>query len=204
MVRSLTVSDTARLAWHLGLPMLLGGVVAPNPRFTPYLVRRQTTARAFAFLERVRQEYGPRVWMWLPPAWTLLVLDADGIAKVLDSDANFADPPAKAIPLSRVTPHGVIVSRGDAWRHRRMLNDDALAFGQPLHPGSEEFLNIAEDEVERLLEHRPDGTRVAGLQRTCRSRGTAGHIRARAIRACPCDLRRARGVLQQLGDSTTC
>jgi Cytochrome P450 len=25
-----------------------------------------------------------------------------------------------------------------------------------LHPGSEEFLDIAEDEVERLLEHRPD------------------------------------------------
>jgi cytochrome P450 len=136
--------------------MLFGGVVAPSPRFTPYLVRWQTTAKTFAFLERIRREYGPRVWMWLPPAWTLLVLDPDGIAKAVDSDANFADPPAKTIPLSRVTPHGVIVSRGDAWRHRRMLNDDVLAFGQPLHPGSEEFLDIAQDEVERLLDRRPD------------------------------------------------
>jgi cytochrome P450 len=156
MVRALTASDAARLAWHLGVPLLLGGVVAPTPRFTPYLVRRQATARTFAFLQRIRLEYGPRFWIWLPPAWTLVVLDADGIAELLASDANFADPPAKTILLSGVTPQGVIVSHGDAWRHRRMLNDDVLAFGQPLHPGSEEFLDIVEDEVERLLEHCPD------------------------------------------------
>jgi cytochrome P450 len=154
MVRALTASDTARLAWRLGVPTVFGGAVAANPRFTPYLVRWQTTARTFAFLERIRQEYGPRVW--IPPAWTLIVLDPGGIAEVLNSDANFADPPAKTIPLSCVTPDGVIVSRGDAWQHRRMLNDDVLAFGQALHPGSTEFLEIVEDEVERLLEHRPD------------------------------------------------
>lgn len=156
MVHGLTASDTARLAWHLGLPALFGGVVARSPRFTPCLVRWQTTARTYAFLERIRRTYGPRAWTWLPPARTLLVLDRNGIAEVLDSDANFADPPVKTVPLSRVTPRGVIVSRGDVWRHRRALNDDALAFGRPLHPGSEEFLDIARDEVERLLQRCPD------------------------------------------------
>ena len=156
MVRALTASDTARLAWYLGVPAVLGGVVAPNPRFTPSLVRRQAVAATFAFFERIRREYGPRAWMWLPPARTLLVLDPDGIAEILDSDANFADPPAKAVFLSRVTPRGVIVSRGDAWRVRRMLNDDALAFGQALLPASDEFLEIAKVEIERLLGNRPD------------------------------------------------
>lgn len=147
-------SDLARLLWRVVAPMVLGGSVSPNPGFTPYLVRRQATAREWALLERIRERHGPRVWCWFPPAWTLLVLDADGIAEILRSDANFADPPAKTLLLSAFTPNGVIVSRGDAWLLRRALNDDVLAFGQLSHPGSQEFLDIVDGEVERLLNRR--------------------------------------------------
>jgi cytochrome P450 len=156
MAPTLSCLDNLRLQWHLTLPMALGGSVAPTPQFVPRLVRWHTAARTIRFLRRIRQRYGPRAWSLFPLAWTLIVLDREGIEEVLDSDANFADPFVKKRVLSRFTPDGVIISRGDEWSKRRALNEEALAFGRQLHPDSDEFIQVIKDEVQRLLAKRPD------------------------------------------------
>src|SRR5581483_10442868 len=148
MAPTLSVVDTLRFQWHVAGPTVLSGSVAPNPRFVPRLVRGHTAANTLRFLRNVRQAYGPRAWFWFPP-WTLLVLDREGIEEVLSSHDNFADPISKKVVLSRFTPGGVIVSRGGEWAERRRLNEDALAFGEPLHPAGDRFIQVVENEVER-------------------------------------------------------
>jgi cytochrome P450 len=150
--------DDAWLQWHVALPMLFGGSVAPNPWFVPCLVRSETAAKTFQFLRDVRKKYGPRAWSLFPVksglpflVSTLLVLDADGIEEVLDSHDNFADPTIKTLVLSRFTPNGVIISRGDEWSTRRAFNEKALGFGVQSHPDADEFLQIIKAEVHQLL-----------------------------------------------------
>ena len=115
MASTLTARDSVRLHRYVTLPTLLGGFVAPNPAFVPRLVRWQTTARAVHFLRGIRDKYGSRAWFLFPFAWTLLVLDGDGIEEVLASHDTVADPVAKRAFLRRFTPDGVIVSRDPEW-----------------------------------------------------------------------------------------
>ncbi len=155
MAPTLTARDSVRLHRYLSIPTLLGGFVAPTPAFVPRLVRRRKTARAVHFLRGIRDKYGSRAWFLFPFAWTLLVLDGDGIEEVLASHDTVADPWAKRRLLSRFTPDGVIVSRDPEWRTRRPFNDVALAFGQQAHPDGDTFVHVVKDEVLRLVERRP-------------------------------------------------
>ena len=154
MAPSLTSVDCLRLQRYVTLPGILGGSVAPNPRFWPYLVRKQSAATTIKFFLGLQKKYGRRAWSWFPFGRTLLVLDGDGINEVLSSSENFADPFIKKLQLSAFTPHGAIISRPLPWEGRRALNDEALAFGQLCHPDGELFAAIAHDEVEKMLEAR--------------------------------------------------
>jgi cytochrome P450 len=148
----LTYVDCLRLHWYVTLPGLFGGSVAPNRYFWPHLAGRHATVATYQFLRSVRRKYGPRVWSWFPITSTLLVLDRDGIDAVLKGDGTFADPSLKKRALSRFTPSGVIISRGQLWSTRRQLNDAALAFGHQQHPDADVLVSIVNDEVQRLLE----------------------------------------------------
>jgi len=154
MVPSLTSVDCLRLQRYVTLPGILGGSVAPNPRFWPYLVRKQSAATTIKFFLGLQKKYGRCAWSWFPFGRTLLVLDGAGIDEVLACHENFADPFIKKLQLSAFTPHGAIVSRPLVWEQRRALNDEALAFGQSDHPDGEQFVAIAHHEVERMLEER--------------------------------------------------
>lgn len=156
MAPSLTSLDCVRLQRYVTLPGILGGAVAPNPRFWPYLVRRQSAAAANRFFLGLRKKYGTRAWSWFPFGSTLLVLDSAGIETVLASPENFADPFIKRLQLSAFTPQGAIVSRPPVWEERRKLNDHALAFGHSRHPDVTPFFSIIDEEVERMLEARPE------------------------------------------------
>ena len=151
MAPRLTDLDTLRLQWHVTLPNLLGGSVAPTQRFWPWLVRHQATDASMEFLRGVRKKYGPRAWSWFPAGRTLLVLDRAGIEHVTASPDTFADPCIKRFLLSPFTPHGVIISRKALWDVRRQLNDHALAFGCPQHPDGNHFVRVVRYEVRRML-----------------------------------------------------
>jgi cytochrome P450 len=156
MAHSLTSFDSLRLQRYVTLPGILGGSVAPNPRFWPYLVRRQSAAATIKFFLGLQKKYGSRAWSWFPFRRTLVVLDGDGINEVLASPENFADPFIKKLQLSAFTPHGAIISRPVPWGGRRALNDKALAFGQLCHPDGELFAAIVHDEVEKMLKASPE------------------------------------------------
>lgn len=163
MTHRVTSIDYVRLQWHLALPMVLGGFVAPNRRHWSHLVRRQSTAATYRVLHSIRKKYGPRTWSQfpVPSKDTLLVLDGDGIKTVLQSTDNFADPGLKKFALSCFTPSGVIVSRNQPptlpalWSARRPINDHALTFSDSPHPDADVFASIIDDEVEQLLKDRP-------------------------------------------------
>jgi cytochrome P450 len=151
MAPSLTSVDCVRLQHYVTLPGILGGSVTPNPRFWPYLVRKQRAAATIKFFHSLRKKYGPAAWSWFPFRRTLLVLDGNGINEVLASPENFADPFIKKLQLSAFTPHGAIISRPLAWEGRRALNNEALAFGELCHPDGAAFVDIVHHEVEKML-----------------------------------------------------
>ena len=156
MAPSLTSVDCLRLQHYVTLPGILGGSVAPNPRFWPRLVRKQSAAKTIKFFLGLQKKYGRRAWSWFPFGRTLLVLDGAGINEVLTCHENFADPFIKKLQLSAFTPHGAIISRPLPWQGRRALNDEALAFGQSCHPDGELFAAIVHDEVKKMLEETPE------------------------------------------------
>ena len=136
------------------MPNLLGGIVAPNPRFWPWLVRCQIPVATNLFLRSVRNKYGPRAWSRFPLKSTLLVLDGDGIDRVLALKQNFAHPFVKRRPVSRFTPSGAVISRHPQWTNRRDLNTHVLAFGRTEHPDGNAFIKLVNEKVERLLDTR--------------------------------------------------
>lgn len=150
----LTTVDSVRLQRYVTLPMILGGSVSPNPRFWPHLVRHQATAGAIQFLRGIRKKYGPQAWSWFPAGPTLLVFDREAIDEVLQSPDLFADPSIKKFQLSTFTPYGAIISRPPAWRARRGLNNDVLAFGCPQHPDGNAFMTIVHEEVKQMIAAR--------------------------------------------------
>lgn len=158
MARSLTGVDTIRLLRRVVAPAALGGVVTPNRRRWPGLVRRNAIGRTHRHLQDVRRKYGPRVrWWFLTSTW--LVLDGDGIDNVLQAGKepppnNFADPFIKRRPPSCFAPASVIVSGGPEWQARRHYNEDVLALGKR-HPDAGSFLPIIDQEVEHLFAGEP-------------------------------------------------
>lgn len=150
--RAVSWWDLLRLQWYVMLPAALWGVVAPNRRLVPWLVRRNAAGGTMTFLATLRERYGcTHLWISFALQRTLLVLDAQSIDRLLRDDADSADPWLKKRALSRFTPCGVIVSSGTAWRERRAFNESVLALWRP-HPQRAAFADIARAEVDRLLD----------------------------------------------------
>lgn len=130
VVTKISLWDTLRLQWHVGVSTFLSGLLAPNPWFVPALIRLNAMLHTVRFLDQMRRKYrSEHLWSWFPFRRTLLVLNLETIDEVLRSDANAADPFLKRRPFSGFAPDALIVSRGDGWTDRRHFNEAALDFG---------------------------------------------------------------------------
>lgn len=142
--------DTVRLQFFLGILTALGGLVAPNRLFVPWLSRWDAARSTLGFLGELREKYrADHLWVWFPFGRTLLVLNRESMDALLASDKNAADPAIKKFPLSRFVPDALVISSGDEWLDRRPFNESALGFGK-LHGHGDAFAEIISREVDRL------------------------------------------------------
>lgn len=105
----------------------------------------------------LRKRYGSQyLYLRVLRRKTLLVLDQEGIQRVLDnSPAIYADPEPKRRGMSRFQPGAVTISRGETWADRRRFNTGVLSAGQGGHPFAAPFLQIVRDECDALCTTAP-------------------------------------------------
>jgi cytochrome P450 len=148
-IPSLSLSDN--LIYNLGyaVPMGLQGSFTRNRFWVGFWSRVHPDPAAVRFVGRLRRKYrADFLYLRLLATKSLLVLDRDGVRRVLDhSPTIYADGRPKREGMRVFQPNAVTISRGEDWRDRRRFNEAVLDSGRPVHRYASEILRIVRDEL---------------------------------------------------------
>ncbi len=146
-----TVSFTDSLFYNLAhvIPYYTQGIFTRNKFWVSFWDRIHPDPLAVRFGYYLREKYkSPYLFIYMLANKSLLVLDHDGIKRVLDhSPELYADAKLKRDGMSHFQPNAVTISRGEEWRNRRRFNEAVLNYGQGVHQYSDHFLDIIQREV---------------------------------------------------------
>ncbi|HEX4985342.1 MAG TPA: cytochrome P450 [Burkholderiales bacterium] len=157
--KKLGLWDSVRFLVTVVVPQLLRGSLAPSRFWLPILVRLNSGQWSAATINAFRRKYKcDRLWVHFVIQRTLLVLDGEGMAAVLNSDANQADPRLKAKSLRKLAPESVLISSGVNWRARRDFNEEVLDTPRRRHRHADAFIDVVFSEVDRLLDGCPEAS----------------------------------------------
>jgi cytochrome P450 len=150
-----TVSVADSLAFNLChiVPYYLRGIFTKNKFWISFWNKVHRDPLAVNFIRRLRQKYNSDYfYIYLLRNKSLVVLDLDGIERVLDnSPAPYAaDPDLKRRGMSHFQPNALTISRGAEWRERRQFNETVLASSQRVHPQADQFLRAIDQATELL------------------------------------------------------
>jgi cytochrome P450 len=150
-----TVSIADSVAFNLCqiVPYYLRGIFTKNEFWISFWNKVHPDPLAVNFIRRLRQKYkSDYFYIYLLKTKSLVVLDFDGIARVLDhSPAPYAaDPDLKHKGMSHFQPYALTISRGEEWKDRRQFNETVLASGERLHPLADQFLRAIDQATEVL------------------------------------------------------
>lgn len=150
-----TVSVADSLAFNLChiVPYYLRGIFTKNKFWISFWNKVHRDPLAVNFIRRLRQKYkSDYFYIYLLRNKSLVVLDLDGIERVLDnSPAPYAaDPDLKRRGMSHFQPNALTISRGAEWRERRQFNETVLASSQRAHPQADQFLRAIDQATELL------------------------------------------------------
>jgi len=150
--------DMLRVQWLVSIPTFLLGVVAAKRCLLWSRARPGAGWSAMQLLRELREKYHcDHLWLWFPLRRTLLALAPETFEAVLASDANAADPVLKKRALSRFVPDALVISSGSEWRNRRRFNEEALDSDNRLHRHSRAFMQVVQQETDRLPGPAYDG-----------------------------------------------
>jgi cytochrome P450 len=140
------------------LPQFLEGPFRKRPRVQSWLARHHPDPQGVRAVRRLRRKHGSDyVWVSLIGKPTLLVLDPEGVRRVLDASPDVYGPPElKTRGMSHFQPGAVTLSTRPEWRRRRDFNEEVLASGSRVHPRAATLLATVAEEVDGLLERRRD------------------------------------------------
>ena len=146
-----SVSGWENLVYNLcyAVPLGLQGTFTRNRFWVTFFARAHPDPAAVRFVGGLRKKYGTeRLWVRLLTTRSLLVLDPDGVGRVLDHSPDiYADGRPKREGMQVFQPNAVTISRGDDWRERRRFNEAVLNSGHPVHRYAEAILAIVRDEI---------------------------------------------------------
>jgi cytochrome P450 len=153
--RSLSLLDNLRFNLRFVLPYVTQGIFTRSRFWLGLWTRIHPDPLGVALLSDLRRKYGtPYLWVRLVATRSLLVLDLDGVRRILDRSPDvYAEPPAKRRGMAHFQPHALTISRGEAWQNRRAFNVAVLGGGR-LHPHADRFLEMIRREVD-VLRQRP-------------------------------------------------
>ncbi len=148
-IPSLSLRDN--LIFNLGylIPLGLQGSFTRNRKWVGLIARLHPDPAAVKLVARLRATYGSDyLYLQMLTTRTLLVLDPDGVRRVLDHSPDiYADGKPKRDGMRVFQPHAVTISRGEDWHDRRRFNEGVLGFGCPVHPNAESILGAIREEV---------------------------------------------------------
>jgi cytochrome P450 len=147
----LSPAETASVLRNVLTPLVAQGAIVRRPSITGWAERRQADRRTSAVLDELRERHdGAPLVVRLGPRRLVLLTEPDDVARVLDGSPEPFTPRnrEKRGALRHFQPEGVLVSRTQERRHRRPLNERALARGQAVHPAGEAVV----EQVERMVD----------------------------------------------------
>jgi len=139
------------------LPYYLQGIFFRNRFWTAVWTHVHPDPMAVKFGSYLRRKYkSTYCYIYMLTTKSLLVLDHDGIKRVLDlSPAIYAEAPLKRNGMAHFQPHAVTISRGAAWQERRRFNEAVLQAGHRVHQYAAHFLGVIRHEI--VSKHRHGG-----------------------------------------------
>jgi cytochrome P450 len=145
--------DNLRLNLFHALPLFLLGLFKRCPFFSWLFVRLGIHPYNPRWGQRLRRRYGSNYLhariLFRP---TLLVLDPEGIARVLErSPSVYGESALKVRGMSHWQPGAVTISEGARWQQRRAFNEAVLSTGQAIPPQAKAFLHAAHEAVEEAV-----------------------------------------------------
>jgi cytochrome P450 len=144
--------DSLRYNLAQTFPVYLQGLFTRSKFWVSFWTGLDSDARAFKAVARLRDKYGPYVYLTIGGTKTLLVLNHEGVEHVLaNSPAIYAsDPDAKRKGMAHFMPNALTISTGDEWRDRRVFNTAVLGGGLKEHDYSRGFVETVRRETEAL------------------------------------------------------
>jgi cytochrome P450 len=148
--RTVSLGDNLRFNLLYVLPYFTQGIFTRNRFWVGFWTRVHRDPLGVRLIASLRRKYGTGYLnVRVLTTRSLLVLDVDGIRRVLDgSPWTFADPPTKHKGMAHFQPNAVTISRGDEWYDRRRFNEAVLGGGEQLHPFAGHILALVQREVD--------------------------------------------------------
>jgi cytochrome P450 len=150
-----TVSVADSVAFNLCqiVPYYLRGIFTKNKFWISFWNKVHPDPLGVNFIRRLRQKYhSAYFYIYLLKTKALVVLDVDGIRRVLDHSPMpyAADPDLKRRGMSHFQPNALTISHGADWKDRRKFNEAVLASSQRIHPNADQFLKAINQAIGLL------------------------------------------------------
>ncbi|MCD0452062.1 cytochrome P450 [Actinocorallia sp. API 0066] len=152
--------DGAVITGGVLVPLVARGLLARWPLMVDLGDLLDADRRSTRLLAAMRRKYGygNTLLVRLPGRRLALVLDAEGVRRVLEGEpepfavANLE----KRHAVGRFQPRGVLVSSGPERHLRRQFNEEVLDTGRGIHRLSEAFTRVVREEARLLLDLAED------------------------------------------------
>jgi cytochrome P450 len=134
------------------LPVYMQGLFTRSKFWVSFWTRLGSDSRTIKLLTRMRDKYGPRVYVSIGGNRTLLLLDREGAEHVLKNSPEVyaSDPDAKRRGMSHFQPDALTISTGDKWRDRRRFNEAVLHGALDDGEHSHKLLEVVRREARAL------------------------------------------------------
>ncbi|MFG2488706.1 cytochrome P450 [Streptomyces virginiae] len=149
------LAETARFVATHTLPVFVRGVVSPRFKVVSAYAALDQYGWSAATLRAMRKRHGGAPVTVRGLSGQMLVLfDPEDIRQFFEEPVRTLamDAEDKLKGLIGIEPTGVICSHGDLREDRRKVNDEALAWGSPVHPACAQYQAVVEEESRPLTD----------------------------------------------------
>lgn len=143
-----------RTVTTLLLPVVAKGPIVRRPRAARLAESVDSGSRAVAWMQQLRNRYGPGpLRIDLPFRHLALVLEPGDVHRVLNETPTPFSPASweKRGALGHFQPDGVLISTPQQRQYRRPFNETVLQTGHTVHDHGEAMVRVVQEEVDALL-----------------------------------------------------
>ena len=152
---SASFGQSLRFTLAAMVPNLVQGLFRRRAKAVRAATKLNVDGRGIGAIGAIRRSHGPGpVWVRAGGDRMLLLTRTDDVRRALEgSPEPFApDPDAKRRGMTHFQPDALTISRGELWRDRRRFAESVLDTSRPEHRLAHRFAEVADQEVEAMLD----------------------------------------------------